>query len=149
MCQPGLGTCAEHCAMRTSHPPLGHSSEVTLHHHLARSFVFPHPLECVSIAQSTLALYHLWFCFIFISILSVALGGPVLAAVTCRLCGSDLIWRECRRSIGKPAGEWEFLCSLAGTQATYPTPAAPGLSSLGHFLSWSTCTSHPKLHLRS
>ena len=63
------------------------------------------------------------------------------------LCGSDLIWRNCRRSIRKPTGERGFLCSLAGAQATYPTPAVPGLSSLGRLLPWSTCTSHPKLLL--
>lgn len=39
---------------------------------------------------------------------------------------------------------WEFLYSLAGAQATYPSPAAPGHSSLGHLLPWSMCASHPK-----
>lgn len=95
-------------------------------------------------AQPSLASYHLGFCFIILSVLPIALGGPVLAALTCRLCGSDLIWRNCGRSIVKPTRKWGFLCSLAGAQAMYPSPAAPGNSSLGHLLPWSMCASHPK-----
>lgn len=47
MCKPGLGTCTEHCAVRASHPRLGHGSEIMFYHHLWRPFVFPHPLECM------------------------------------------------------------------------------------------------------
>lgn len=36
------------------------------------------------------------------------------------------------------------MSSLAGVQATYPSLAAPGHSSLGHLLPWSMCASHPK-----
>lgn len=105
--------------------------------------------EYVSIAQSVLALHHLWFCFICASLLPVALGGPVLAAVTCRLCRRGLIWRGCVRSIGRPIREQGFLCNLAGAQAMCPTPASPGLSSPGHHAEIPTPLVHTHISPRA
>lgn len=143
--EPAWADCMHRAWWHEDFPPrLGHNPEITFLHHRGLFFA-PCSLECVSncptlpcFLLSGVLLHHPC------SILPIAMGGPVLAALTCRLCGTDLIWRNCGRSIRKPTGKWEFLYSLAGAQATYPSPAAPGHSSLGHQLPWSMCASHPK-----
>lgn len=142
MCQLGLSACTEHRDMKTSRPRLGTTqrSRSTIICDFSLSLFH---WSVFLIARPSLASYHLGFCFIILSFVPICPGWSS-AGCSCRLCGSDLIWRNCGRSIRKPTGKWGFLCSLAGAQATYPSPAAPGHSSLGHLLLWSLCSSHPK-----
>lgn len=108
-----------------------------------KTFCFPSSTAVyVSIAQSTLASYHLWFCFIFVSLLPVALGGPALAALACRLCGSDLIWRDCRREAsGSPQGSRDFCTPWQELK-----PRTRPLQLLGS-LPWVTYSPRPHVHL--